>query len=350
MQLAERLRQAVQGCTLHPHGPLQAFAQIQDARRAGMTTATAVLAQVGSCCSRRLRQLQALGVGRDDPRWRKELAAAEFCTALLRETGSMSKQPETPAVDIGRMERAMQDSAAPLIEKLRTHPLGGKLTTLAALRVFMEHHVYAVWDFMSLLKALQQSVTCVTTPWLPTPDPAVRRFINSIVLDEESDEFSGQAGSHFEIYLQAMAEVGADTQPITRFLDLLREGNLFSVAAVQAGVPAACVEFMAHTMNVVHRGQTHAIAAAFTIGREAAIPAMFTPLVEQLVPREQCPLLLEYLKRHIDLDGDTHAPLAAKLVRSLCGDNQDRWEAAIGAGITALQARRQLWAAVEAAL
>jgi len=92
---------------------------------------------------------------------------------------------------------------------LLTHRLYPALSTTEHLALFMEYHVFAVWDFMSLLKALQMRLTCVGVPWLPIGDARVRRLVNQIVLGEESDcTPDGSAISHFELYLQAMREVG----------------------------------------------------------------------------------------------------------------------------------------------
>ena len=84
--------------------------------------------------------------------------------------------------------RTLQVAVAPNIEKVATHPLFECIKTIQDLRCFMERHVFAVWDFMSLLKALQQCLTGTTTPWTPVGSPTTRRLINEIVLDEESDE------------------------------------------------------------------------------------------------------------------------------------------------------------------
>jgi hypothetical protein len=220
----------------------------------------------------------------------------------------------------------------------------------------MEHHVYAVWDFMSLLKALQRAVTCIDVPWIPRGDPAARRFINEIVLDEESDKvsLSGEPPaptSHFDLYLHAMTRVGADTTSIHELLKRVREGQVLGVALTEAPVPDAARRFVRTTMDVVNTNRPHAIAAAFTFGREQAIPAMFLPIVEALdAADDRTDTLITYLKRHIEMDGNDHGPLALRLLAGLCGDNPSSWDESTSVAIAALQARKGLWDGVLDAL
>ena len=250
----------------------------------------------------------------------------------------------------------VQRAVQPHIDAIARHPVFHRLTSITALRIFMEHHVFAVWDFMSLLKALQRAVTCIELPWVPCGDPAVRRFINEIVRDEESDQVSldgdpPAAMSHFELYLRAMERVGAQTTGIHEFLMRLRGGERIGVALTEAPVPDAARQFVLNTMEVVNTTRVHAIAAAFTFGREQAIPAMFLPIVEALDDADdRTATLITYLKRHIDLDGDDHGPLSLRLLAGLCGDDRGHWDESTGAAIAALQARKRLWDGVLAAL
>ena len=204
----------------------------------------------------------------------------------------------------------------------------------------MESHVFAVWDFMSLLKALQQKLTCVSVPWVPTKFAASRRFVNEIVLGEESDEFEGRPVSHFEVYLEAMQECGADTRAVAALVESARGGGLDL-----AGVPEAAAGFVAKTFAVIQTGSLAAQAAAFTFGREDVIPDMFRELVREL-NRESAGELSKfvwYLERHIEVDGEDHGPLSLRMVSDLCGVDAGLWEEAASAAEAAIEARLGLW-------
>ena len=245
------------------------------------------------------------------------------------------------------------NASGPLRAKLLEHPLYARLQTLADLRIFMEHHVFAVWDFMSLLKTLQRRLTCVNVPWVPQGEPAVRALINQIVLGEESDRgLDGRSYSHFELYLEAMREAGAETAAMDEFIRLLRDGVEVEAALAAVRAPECVRNFVAGSFQVLREGKIHAVAAAFTYGREDLIPAMFGELVASL--NTQFPGRVEtlryYLERHIQLDGDEHGELGRQMVASLCGNDPLRWEEAREAAVRVLEQRLALWDGITAAV
>jgi len=231
-------------------------------------------------------------------------------------------------------------------EALLNHRLYGNLTSLEHLMVFMQHHVFAVWDFMSLLKSLQAHLTCAGVPWLPKGDPTLRRMINEIVLGEESDLLpSGEVVSHFELYLRAMRDAGANTDDIERFAAQIGAGREVDLALTVACAPSGVRRFVLQTFALIEKGKVHEIAAAFTYGREDLIPELFNRLVRQLETQFPARLgtLRYYLDRHIALDGDQHAELGRRMVDRLCaGDCRKEHEAQLAA-VQALEARRVLW-------
>jgi len=249
--------------------------------------------------------------------------------------------------------KELQAQLQPARQRMVAHTLYRRIQSLDDLRVFMAHHVFAVWDFMSLLKALQRDLTCTTLPWVPTGSPATRRLINEIVLEEETDlDPEGQATSHFELYLRAMREAGADTAPAERLLAALAEGASVPAALAAARAPAAVQEFVKQTFAVIAAGQPHAVAAAFTFGREDVIPDMFRHLVADLGQRfpGQLDTFIYYLNRHIELDEDHHAPLAHQMVRDLCGTDPQRWQQAAEVAQQGMVARVAFWDGIQAAL
>ena len=242
---------------------------------------------------------------------------------------------------------------APSRQLLLAHPVYQNIGNPAALRTFMEHHVFAVWDFMSLLKALQRQICCISVPWLPPGNSMAARLINEIVLGEESDE-DGREGhaSHFDLYHRAMTNFGANTTKIDRLLSLIRKGHSVddAVQASEAGEPVQ--RFVGHTFEIIDSNDLCRIASAFTFGREDLLPDVFQKIVDQ-IDRETQGGLTEfkyYLKRHIDLDADEHGPMATRLVSDLCGDDPAKWNAARDAAVSSLNARTTFWDSIQRSL
>ena len=230
-------------------------------------------------------------------------------------------------------------------DRLLDHPIYRELNTPERVRVFMKHHVFAVWDFMSLLKRLQQLLTVTEVPWMPGKPAQYARFINEIVLGEETDE-DGHGGyiSHFDLYREAMEEAGADAGLMQRFLDSVRGGESVAQALEDVGIPASVREFVQFTMQLAMEGKPHEVAAAFFYGREDIIPDMFTHLVTEIKERGgSADRLLYYLNRHIELDGDSHGPLAEQLLLYLCNDDPNKIAEAKRVAEACLEKRIVLW-------
>jgi hypothetical protein len=234
--------------------------------------------------------------------------------------------------------------------KVITHPLYANLDNHDAIVTFMEHHVFAVWDFMSLLKSLQRNLTCVELPWVPTGPTGSRRLINDIVLVEESDLLGGGFISHFELYLNGMDEAGADTRVIRAFIDLLRGGEPVLSALDKAGVPQVSADFVRTTWDFIQTLPVHAQAAAFAFGREDLIPEMFQQVVTVNKEGGKLDTFVDYLERHIEVDGEEHTPMAMQMLADLCGDDDAKWQEAAATVNTALAARQQLWSGILGAI
>ncbi|GAB5367722.1 hypothetical protein AAMO2058_001255400 [Amorphochlora amoebiformis] len=227
-----------------------------------------------------------------------------------------------------------------------------------ALRIFMEHHVWCVWDYFQLLKRLQQHLTCITVPWVPTMDPAMRRFITEIVMDEECDIFEdGKTyGSHLELYIRGMEEIGANTRPIKSFLKYIRETDPANLDSKQlkrkilhSGAPKTAADHADYTIDLASHHPICEVAAVFTFGREDVIPNMFRKLLDRGTcgaDKPNAEIFRYYLNRHIELDGKGHAPLAIALVESLCEQTEQRWKGAEEAVKVALRKRKELWDAI----
>lgn len=238
----------------------------------------------------------------------------------------------------------------PLVDELNAHPIYAELKDLDDLRVFMAHHVFSVWDFMSLIKYLQSKLAPTEVPWVPRGDSAVRYFINQLVLEEESDTLPPAEGSdapryssHFEHYCRAMDEIGADSSNPKRFIELV-QGQGLDRALYSDLVPLPARYFTETTFCFIREAKPHAAAAALAVGREQVIPAMFRALLDKMgIKPSDAPAFHFYLNRHIHLDEDFHGPLSAAMLEQLCGDDPERLEEASVAAEEAVCARIRFW-------
>lgn len=249
--------------------------------------------------------------------------------------------------------RTLEDLVEERQTRLYGHRMYDAIRDEDSLRVFMEHHVFAVWDFMSLVKALQAELTCTEVPWRPRGDSEVRRFINDIVLGEESDvALDGGFRSHFEMYVDAMEDVGANTRPIRQFIERIEAGESVPAALRFCDAPPAAQAFVRRTFDAIQTGSIVSVATAFAFGREEVIPRLFAPLVRQLGETKTADggRLAYYLRRHIKLDGDEHGDLSRRMLCVLCGESAGEWMRATNGAIEALEARTDLWNGVMLAI
>ena len=240
----------------------------------------------------------------------------------------------------------MLDEIRPVRQELVTHAVYRNIRTIEDLHTFMEHHVFAVWDFMCVLKTLQYHLTSVRMPWVPKGDPNIRRLLNHIVLSEETDEASdGSFKSHFELYLGSMRQVGADTSKIDDFIERMWRKEEVPLALESCGAPLAARKFVNKTFEVVDRNNVHEVAAAFTFSREDVVPEMFQSIVDDLRQRYIVDFdrFVYYLDRHIALDGDEHGPMAFEMISEICGEDAAKWNDVKATAVNTIRGRIELW-------
>jgi len=242
--------------------------------------------------------------------------------------------------------KQLQKAIEPLRQEIVNHKVYSAIKGLDDLKVFMEYHIYAVWDFMSLLKSLQNGLTCTAVPWFPRGDAGTRHLINEIVAGEESDvDENGRRISHFELYLEAMEQCGADTTKITAFLSHLGNNGKMEAAFEHADVPAEARQFVRFTFDIIDSKKDYLQAAAFTFGREDLIPGMFLSIIKEVHKNfpGQISVFKYYIERHIEVDGDHHSNLALQMTEDLCGNNEAFWMEAQEASVASLKKRIKLW-------
>ncbi len=235
---------------------------------------------------------------------------------------------------------------APKRSEIIAHPLYEVIKDIEDVRIFMKYHVYAVWDFMSLLKSLQNHLTCTNMPWFPSGNPNTRFLINEIVVGEESDiDEEGNRMSHFELYLKSMKRCGASTEHIEFFIEKLKHTQSFELAFEHAKTPIAAQNFVNYTFDIINSKKDYLIASIFTFGREDLIPDMFLSIVKDLDKKlpNTISTFKYYLERHIEIDGDHHSHLALQMVENLCGDDTEKWNEVLDFTIKSLEMRKQLW-------
>ena len=248
-----------------------------------------------------------------------------------------------PNTTLQRFE-TLRKKIAPLHDALLNHPIYAEVDSLSTLREFMQIHVFAVWDFMSLVKRLQRELTSSSLPWMPPVSSRIARFANEVVLGEESDLGpDGKPISHFELYLRAMDEIGADTTLVKGFMSQIDLGARYADVFEEMSVPPGVPEFVNETLRCAIDGSLVEVASFFFFGREDVIPEMFERLLKSWGDaRAEVPHFAYYLERHIELDGDSHGPWAREMLTALAGQSESNWQEATSAAERAITSRIKL--------
>jgi len=230
-------------------------------------------------------------------------------------------------------------------QNLTNHPIFSAVTSVERLRCFMETHVFAVWDFMTLVKRLQCDLTCITNPWIGVKDAESARLINEIVCSEETDILpDGTSISHFDMYRLAMKEIGANTGPIDTFIEFLLRDYSVHDALTFSGAPEEAKKFVLRTIAVASRGNLIDVAADFLNGRESIIPNMFRSLLSSwTVDETTVPMFIYYLNRHICLDENEHGPASNRMLMNIVKQKGFSVGVIEYPSLTAIQARVDMW-------
>ena len=233
----------------------------------------------------------------------------------------------------------------PLVTQIHQHPVFASIHSIQRLCRFAEIHIFVVWDFICLLKALHRQLSSTQLLWTPPKNHLGCYLVNTLLTEEESDNLQDNRYlSHFELYVQAMQECGADTRPIETFIAHIHQQDDLEIALLQSHAPLPAQHFVRDTFHVIHKNSHH-LAASLAFARENITSGMFSSLLQHLNQTENTHSLksfIQYFQRHIELDSHKHSHQSQLLVAELCGEDGNKWQEATDTAIFSLQSRLRL--------
>ncbi len=224
--------------------------------------------------------------------------------------------------DTRHIKKILEDpEVISLRKQIIEHDAFKNIKTQNDLTIYMEHHIFQVWDFMIILKAIQFWMNNIYKEWYtnfscwhPRIPWRFTRLINEICLDEETDSELNNK-SHFEYYLKAMKQSWADSFYVEKTLNYIKHHYMKDQELEWLNhFPSPWVEehfrYMREIANITKEPELLLFKplASFTLCREWLIPEFFTSIVKNIEPEfwESNEYLIKYLDRHIELDWEEH--------------------------------------------
>ncbi len=233
-----------------------------------------------------------------------------------------------------------------LFQILEGHRLYDCIGDRTSLRLFLERHIICVWSYQALLKSLHRDLVLLSQPVQSEPFKEAMYLISEIVLDELVEaQADGSFHSHLELYLDAMADLGCDTQRVSQFFEQLERKMPVKRALQMAGFSGEAQVYGLATIKHLHAA-THMKAAALFYEGEPFIPDSFLQRLDELASKYPVERLIDYFERHIEGLKKPGFSAAGRLVEILCQDNQILHEDAESVAQAVMKQRVDLWDAM----
>ena len=198
----------------------------------------------------------------------------------------------------------LQKQIKPLRDQLMDHPLYISIREKEDLRIFMEGHVYAVWDFASLINGLCTRLTHLGDH-SELDNESLLALLSAIT--NQGPETEGKPFGLFSDYRNAMQLAGASTFEIDDLVNRVRQGTPPERAILDSKLPGYVVQFLDHTFSILRENNLVVMAATFAFGRGGLIPELFSRMVDKRVQEgdESLTGLQAYLNGYIEVGSET---------------------------------------------